>query len=262
MEHFKVLLMKKTLLLLITAAMFTTTQAQGILGKLGKTAKGDSTKTSGSLLDKISKATSKQGGSLGSEEIISGLKEALTVGTTNSSQLLNKTDGFFANAAIKILMPEEAKKAESTLRKFGMGSLVDKAILSMNRAAEDAAGGIKDIFWNAIKGMTVTDGLAILRGGDDAATNYLKKNTASQLTESMRPVIEKSLEKTDATKYWKDVFTAYNKFSKETVNTDISAYVTERSMNGIFYSIAQEELKIRKDPAAQVTDLLKKVFGK
>jgi hypothetical protein len=159
-------------------------------------------------------------------------------------------------------MPEEAKKAETTLRKFGMGSLVDKAILSMNRAAEDAAGGMTDIFWNAIKGMTVTDGLAILRGGDFAATEYLKKNTTSQLTEKMRPVIEKSLAKTDATKYWKDVFSAYNKFSKEPVNTDIAAYVTERSMNGIFYSIAQEELKIRKDPAAQATDLLKKVFGK
>ena len=222
----------------------------------------DSSKTSGSLIDKIGKTTGKQGGSLSSEEIINGLKEALTVGTTNSAQLLNKTDGFFSNAAIKILMPEEAKKAESTLRKYGMGSLVDKAILSMNRAAEDAAGGMTDIFWNAIKGMTVTDGLAILRGGDFAATEYLKKNTTSQLTEKMRPVIEQSLAKTDATKYWKDVFSAYNKFNKEPVNTDIAAYVTERSMNGIFYSIAQEELKIRKDPAAQATDLLKKVFGK
>ena len=254
--------MKKTLLLIITAAFMQASQAQGILGKLGKAAKVDSSKTSGSLIDKIGKTTGKQGGSLSSEEIITGLKEALTVGTTNSAQLLNKTDGFFSNAAIKILMPEEAKKAESTLRKFGMGSLVDKAILSMNRAAEDAAGGMTDIFWNAIKGMTVTDGLAILRGGDFAATEYLKKNTTSQLTEKMRPVIEQSLAKTDATKYWKDVFSAYNKFNKEPVNTDIAAYVTERSMNGIFYSIAQEELKIRKDPAAQATDLLKKVFGK
>ncbi|MEX1202319.1 MAG: DUF4197 domain-containing protein [Ferruginibacter sp.] len=254
--------MKKAVFLFICIATFNSTHAQGILSKLGKTTKSDSTKTSGTLLDKINKATSKQGSLLSSEEIISGLKEALTVGTTNSAQILNKTDGFFANAAIKILMPEEAKKAETTLRKFGMGSIVDKAILSMNRAAEDAAGGITDIFWNAIKGMTVTDGLDILRGSDDAATNYLKKNTTSQLTESMRPVIERSMAKTDATKYWKDVFTAYNKFSKEAVNTDISAYVTERSMNGIFYSIAQEELKIRKDPASQVTDLLKKVFGK
>lgn len=254
--------MKKTILLLAAAAFLQTSQAQGILGKINKAAKGDSTKTSGSLINKIGKATGKQGGSLSNDDIINGLKEALTVGTTNSANLLNKTDGFFANAAIKILMPAEAKKAEATLRKFGMGSLVDKAVLSMNRAAEDAAGGIKDIFWNSIKGMTVTDGLSILRGGDFAATEYLKKNTTTQLTEKMRPVIEQSLAKTDATKYWKDVFTAYNKFSKEAVNTDISAYVTERSMNGIFYQIAQEELKIRKDPAAQVTDLLKKVFGK
>ena len=159
-------------------------------------------------------------------------------------------------------MPDEAKKAEKTLRQFGMGSLVDKAVLSMNRAAEDAAGGITNIFLDAIKGMTLTDGLSILRGGDFAATDYLKKNTTLQLTEKMRPVIEKSLAKTDATKYWKDVFTAYNTFSKQTVNTDISAYVTEKSMAGIFYSIGEEEQKIRKDPAAQVTDLLKKVFAK
>ena len=131
----------------------------------------------------------------------------------------------------------------------------------MNRAAEDAAGGISTIFWDAIKNMTLTDGLSILRGGDFAATEYLKKNTTAQLTEKMRPIIEASLSKVNATQYWKDVFTAYNKFSKTPVNTDLSAYVTERSLSGVFYSVGQEEQKIRKDPAAQVTGLLKKVFG-
>jgi hypothetical protein len=252
--------MKKIAFLVLALGMTGLMNAQGILGKLNKAVKGDS---SNKTMSSINKALGgNNGSSLSNDDIIKGLKEALTVGTHNSAQKLNAADGFFANAAIKILMPEEAKKAEKTLRQFGMGSLVDKAILSMNRAAEDAAGGISTIFVNAIKGMTVTDGLTILRGGDFAATDYLKKNTTAQLTEKMRPVINQSLAKTDATKYWKDVFTAYNQFNKTPVNTDIAAYVTEKSMVGIFYSIGEEEQKIRKDPAAQVTDLLKKVFAK
>ena len=161
-------------------------------------------------------------------------------------------------------MPEEAKKVESTLRKAGLGSLADKAILSMNRAAEDAAGNIAPIFVDAVKQMTLTDGLKILQGGDFAATEYLKANTTAKLTEKMKPVIEASLNKVNATQYWKDLFTAYNKIplTKSQVNTDLTAYVTERAMSGIFYSIGQEEQKIRKDPAAQVTSLLRKVFGK
>ncbi len=211
------------------------------------------------VLNKVSKNTS--GSSLSNDDIISGLKEALRVGTDSSTKKLSKLDGFFGDAAIKILMPEEAKKMEKTLRSFGMGSLVDKAILSMNRAAEDAANGVGDIFWNAIKGMSITDGLKILRGGDFAATDYLKSNTTKVLTEKFRPVIEASLTKVDATKYWKDVFTAYNKFSSSPVNTDLNAYVTERALGGLFYNIGLQEQKIRKDPAAQVTDILKKVFS-
>jgi hypothetical protein len=143
-----------------------------------------------------------------------------------------------------------------------MGSMVDKAILSMNRAAEDAASGVGDIFWTAIKGMSIKDGLQILRGGDFAATDYLKSVTTSELTEKFRPVIEAALVKVDATKYWKDIFTNYNRFSKDEVNTDLTAYVTERALSGLFYNISLEEQKIRKDPAAQVTDILKKVFAK
>lgn len=252
--------MKKFAFLIVALCFTTIINAQGILGKLNKVVKGDSSKNVLSGMNKVLGKGST--GALSNADIINGLKQALSIGTDNSAKKLNKADGFFANAAIKILMPDEAKKAENTLRQFGMGSLVDKAVLSMNRAAEDAAGGITNIFLDAIKGMTLTDGLSILRGGDFAATDYLKKNTTLQLTEKMRPVIEKSLAKTDATKYWKDVFTAYNTFSKQTVNTDISAYVTEKSMAGIFYSIGEEEQKIRKDPAAQVTDLLKKVFAK
>ena len=132
----------------------------------------------------------------------------------------------------------------------------------MNRAAEDAASGVSTIFWDAIKQMSVKDGLSILRGSDFAATEFLKKNTTASLTEKMRPVIQASLDKVNATQYWKDVFTAYNKFSRQQINTDLTAYVTGKAMDGIFYEIGLEEQKIRKDRKAQVTDLLKKVFGK
>ena len=198
---------------------------------------------------------------LTSAEIASGLKEALRIGTQNGTGKLAAADGFFSNAAVKILMPEEAKKVESTLRSIGLGSLVDKAVLSMNRAAEDAAKSATPIFVDAIKKMTITDALGILKGGDYAATNYFKDKTTLSLTNAFRPVIEKALTKVDATKYWNDVFTAYNKFAAKPVNTDLAGYVTERSLAGIFYEVAQEELKIRKDPAARVTELLKKVFG-
>ena len=213
------------------------------------------------LFEKVSSAVSPTTGNLSNEDIINGLKDALRVGTDSSSKKLSKLDGFFGDAAVKVLMPEEAKKVEKTLRNFGMGGMVDKAILSMNRAAEDAASGVGTIFWDAIKRMSIKDGLQILRGGDFAATDYLKTITTKELTEKFRPVIEASLVKADATKYWKDLFTTYNRFSNSQVNTDLTAYVTDKALSGLFYNISLEEQKIRKDPAAQVTDILKKVFG-
>jgi hypothetical protein len=200
---------------------------------------------------------------LSNDDIISGLKDALRVGTDSATKRVSKVDGFFGDAAIKIMMPPEAQKVESMLRSVGMGSLVDKAILSMNRAAEDASKQVGDIFWEAIKHMTINDGLQILQGSDTAATGYLRKNTTPQLTGKFSPVIDSSLKKTDATKYWKDVFTAYNKLPfGSPVNTDLVAYVTGKALNGLFYKIGLQEQQIRKNPAAQVTDILKKVFGK
>ena len=142
-----------------------------------------------------------------------------------------------------------------------MGKMVDNAVLSMNRAAEDASKSATPIFIDAIKKMSFTDALNILKGTDTAATGYLRKTTSNPLTDAFRPVIEASLAKTDATKYWKDVFSVYNKFSNEPVNTDLNAYVTEKALYGIFFYVAEEEKKIRKDPAARATDILKKVFG-
>ncbi len=202
-----------------------------------------------------------QGTSTNSLQVAAGLKEALSIGASNSTTRLSSVNGFFSNAALKILMPEEAKKVESTLRSIGLGSLVDKAIQSMNRGAEEASKSALPIFKDAIQQMTINDAMGILKGGDFAATNYFKGKTNDALTQSFRPVIESSLKKVDATKYWNDVFSAYNKVSRTPVNTDLTAYVTEKAIAGIFHELAQEEQKIRKDPAARVTELLKKVFS-
>lgn len=216
------------------------------------------------ILKKAGSVFGKKGGSgLSNEDIVAGLKEALSVGARNSSDKLSAVDGFFGNAMIKVLMPEEAKKVESTLRNVGLGNMVDNAILSMNRAAEQASKSAAPIFVDAITSMSIGDALGILKGNDSAATSYLKGRTSPQLTAAFKPVIDDALAATNATKYWKDVFETYNKlpttFNK--VNTDLSSYVTERALTGLFYQVALEEQKIRKDPAARVTDILKKVFG-
>ncbi|RYG53984.1 MAG: DUF4197 domain-containing protein, partial [Chitinophagaceae bacterium] len=193
---------------------------------------------------------------------VSGLKEALSVGAQNSANKLSSLNGFMGNAAIKVLMPDEAKKVEATLRNAGLGKLVDDAILSMNRAAEEASKSAAPIFVDAVKGMNVQDALGILRGNDSAATTYLKGKTWAPLTNAFKPVIDGALEKTGATKYWAAVFEAYNKIPlTKKVNTDLSNYVTGRALGGMFYQVALEEQSIRKNPAARVNDILKKVFG-
>ena len=217
--------------------------------------------TAQQVLSSIGTQTAGGYGGLSNADITAGLKEALIVGTNNSSNKLSATDGFFRNAAIKILMPEEAKKVESTLRSVGMGNLVDKAILSMNRAAEQAASGASTIFINAVRQMTIADAVNILRGGDFAATNYFKAKTTDALTNSFRPVINNALQNVSATKYWKDVTSVYNTFSSNPVNTDLTAYVTNKALEGIFLQVGLEEQKIRQDPVARTSEILKKVFG-
>ncbi len=251
--------MKKHSILLFAIVLFSLfTNAQSLKGILKSAGKKDS---SGNIVGNVFKKGSLSKGNLTNEEIISGLKEALIVGTGNASQKLSLADGFFKDAAIKILMPPEAQKVEKTLRNMGMGKQVDNAILSMNRAAEDAAKQAAPIFINAVKQMSFQDALGILKGGDFAATSFLKEKTTLALTEAFRPAIESSVEKVGATKHWNALFTTYNKFSTEKVNTDLSAYVTEKALVGIFYQLSLEEQKIRKDPFARTSDILKKVFG-
>ncbi len=245
--------MKKLILLLFVLSTFLSYSQQK------ESAGSGFLKKAGSALGKA-----KGGGSgLSNDEIIAGLKEALSVGAQNSSSKLSSLDGFFANAAIKVLMPAEAKKVETTLRNAGMGQMVDDAILSMNRAAEEASKSAAPIFIDAIKQINFQDALGILRGTDTAATSYLRGKTISPLTSAFQPVIDEALQKTGATKYWKTVFETYNKLPTtfKKINTDLSGYVTEKALTGLFYQVAIEEQQIRKNPAARVNDVLKKVFG-
>lgn len=202
-------------------------------------------------------------GGLSQEEVGRGLKEALNQGVDKGVNQLHKVDGYLKDPQVKIPMPDEAKSVEDKLRGIGQGKKVDEAIESMNRAAEDAAEGAKDIFVAAIKGMTLTDAMSILKGENDAATNYLNKATRNELTKKFRPVIKASLDKVGATKHWASVFGTYNKIPMvKKVNPDLEEYVTNKALDGLFIQVAKEELKIRQDPTARGTDLLKKVFGK
>lgn len=203
------------------------------------------------------------GSNVSNTEIVSGLREALKIGTQNASKKLNIANGFFGNQLIKIMLPQEVRNMEATLRQFGFGKQCDRLILSLNRAAEDAAGKAVPIFVNAITGMNIQDGLNILRGGNNAATEFLKVTTTGALTQAFRPVIQGSLAKVGASTYWKEIFTLYNRLpiTRKKVNTDLTGYVTERALAGLFTTVAQEEANIRQNPAAQVTNLLQKVFG-
>ena len=220
------------------------------------------TKTAATTTTTTTTTTDTKSSLLSSDNISNGLKEALQVGATNAAKKLGLQDGFFGNAAIKILMPPEALTIEKKLRDYGMGSQVDDAILSMNRAAESASQSAAPIFISAIKSMSITDAVKILKGTDTAATGYLREKTTPQLTTAFRPVIEQSLDQVGASTKWSALVSLYNNipFIKK-LNPDLAGYVTDKALSGMFLTVADEEKKIRKDPVAQTTDLLKKVFG-
>ncbi|MDB5117533.1 MAG: hypothetical protein JWQ79_3025 [Mucilaginibacter sp.] len=196
-------------------------------------------------------------------EIGSALKQALEQGTTKSADQLSAVNGFFGNAAVKILFPPQAEKAEKALRKLGMNKLCDDVILSLNRAAEDAAVQAKPIFLNAIKQMTLQDVTNILLGSQDAATQYFKRTTTADLTAKFKPIIQVSLNKVGATKYYNDAATAYNRVPfVSKINPDISDYATQKAIEGLFIEIAVQELTIRQNMGgARSTPLLQKVFS-
>lgn len=196
------------------------------------------------------------------QEVISGLKEALSVGSKNAGTAASKLDGYYKNPAIFIPFPEEAKVVEEKVRAIGMGSYVDDFVRTMNRAAEEAAKEAAPIFLDAVKQMTIQDGWKILRGNERAATDYLKEKTSSQLYVKFKPVVERAIDRVQLTKYWEPVINAYNKIPLvQKMNPDIKDYTTKKAIDGLFYLVAKEEKKIRENPGARVTDLLKKVFG-
>ncbi|HET6228416.1 MAG TPA: DUF4197 domain-containing protein [Bacteroidia bacterium] len=223
----------------------------------------DLTKKADSVIKKLpSVTTTGTPNSLTNDEVISGLREALTVGTNQSTALASKLDGFYKNPAIFIPFPPEAQQVKEYAKKVGLTAQVTKFEMTLNRAAEEAAKKAAPIFVNAIKGMSITDGFSILKGNDNAATVYLKDKTSAELIQLFTPTVKAAIAKVQLTKYWTPLATSYNKVPLvQKVNPDLTAYVTDRAVQGIFKLIADEELKIRKNPAARVSDLLKKVFG-
>lgn len=202
-------------------------------------------------------------GTVTQTEAAHGIREALDQGVGRGISLLNQQDGFFGSQTYKLFLPQEAQKIEKTLRQVGMSSLVDKAILQINRAAEDAVGYARPIFLNAIKEMTIADAIEILKGPKNAATEYFRRKTADQLVKAFTPVVTSSLEKFSATKYYGDMVTAYNNFptTAQKLNPNLPAYVVDKAVNALFDQIAAEEANIRANPVARTTEILKKVFG-
>lgn len=199
---------------------------------------------------------------LSSKEIVDGLKEALTVGVNNAGDLTSSLDGFNKNDLIRIPFPEDAKKMETSLRKVGMGKKVDEFEVALNRAAETAAKEAAPVFINAIKQMEVKDGLAILKGNDDAATKFMKDKTNAELYAKFKPIVVKALNSVQITKYWTPLMTRYNKIPlTKKMNPDLEDYTTKKAIEGLFKMLALEEKKIRDSDVARVTDLLKKVFA-
>ncbi len=226
---------------LALAAWAVPVQAQGIAERLGLTKKSK----------------------LSDEKIASGLKEALTIGTGNAVSQTGREDGYFGNAAIKILMPEKLRTLEKGLRAAGQGAKVDEFVLSMNRAAERAAPYAKDIFWGAIKEMTFDDARKIFTGGDTAATEYFQRKTTDKLTAAFRPIVAEATEEVGVTRQYKELTGSLSSLPfLNTQSLDIDDYVVRKGLDGLFYVLAEEEKKIRTQPAARVTSLLQEVFGR
>lgn len=200
---------------------------------------------------------------LSNDDVVKGLREALTVGTNNSTAKAAVLDGFYKNPTIKIPFPKEAQQMETTLKQLGMTKQVNDFVKTLNRAAEEAAKDAAPIFITAIKGMSISDGFSILNGGDNAATTFLKDRTTADLSVKFKPTVAAALQKVQITKYWNPLAKKYNKLPLVTkMNPDLEAYVTQKAIEGLFKLVAEEETKIRKDPAARVSDILKKVFKK
>ncbi|HEY9486966.1 MAG TPA: DUF4197 domain-containing protein [Chryseosolibacter sp.] len=213
-------------------------------------------------LGEVNKGLGGSSAPLTTAEVAQGLKEALIKGISTGADRVSQLDGYFKNPEIKIPFPPEVKKVEERLRQIGLGEEVDKFVTTLNRGAEDAAKEAKPIFIEAIRSMTIEDAWSILRGENDAATQYLKRTTSGLLREKFKPVIQNSLNKVNATRYYGEIVTRYNQIPLvQKVNPDLDDYATDKAIDGLFVMIAKEEKNIRENPIARTTELLKKVFG-
>ena len=207
--------------------------------------------------------STQQSGALSSVDISNGLKQALELGIAQGVDLLSQKDGYYGNSLAKILFPEPLQKVDNTLRSIGLGSLSDEGVKLLNRAAEDAVTEAKPIFINAVKNLSFSDATAILTGGKNAATDYLKKTTTQSLIQAFSPKIQASLGKVGADQVWSSIIDKYNAVPLVTkVNPDLTSYVTEKAIDGLFLQIAQKEEDIRTNVASRTTPLLQKVFAK
>jgi len=214
-----------------------------------------------SLWDSVNSNTS--GGALTNSEVIAGLKEALTIGARESAGIASKVDGFYKNPKIAIPWPSEAQKVKDVLSTTGFSKQIAAFEESMNRAAEEAAKGAYDVFAGAVREMTIQDGFAILNGNETAATQYLRDKTTAPLTTKFSPIVKQAIDKVNVTSYWNPLVNAYNMIpGVARQNPNLEEYITGKAIDGLMTLIAEQEIKIRQDPAAQVTALLKRVFGK
>jgi hypothetical protein len=202
-------------------------------------------------------------GALTQTDASQGLKEALIQGISKGADQASQTDGFFKNELIKILLPEDARRVEITLRQVGLGAEVDRALLAINRGAERAAQEAKPIFIQAIRQMTIQDAFQVLRGDQDAATQFLRRSTESQLIDLFQPRIQESLDEVGATRFYGDIANSYNSLPmvNRRIDPDLNAYVTERAIDGLFQLIAVEEKNIRENPLDRTSALMRRVFA-
>ena len=209
----------------------------------------------------LGKSTTSRG--LSQDKIGNGLKEALRIGAENAVKKVSILDGYYGNPEIRITLPDSVLKVEKVIRTFGYGSQLDAFTESMNRAAEKAAPAARDLFWGTVKGMTFEDAMKILKGRDNEATLYLKDKTWDKLLETFKPVVNQAMGSVGVTKRYQDLEARVRNIPVigQSLGVDIDNYVSEKALNGLFLMLEREEQKIRKDPAARVTDLLKEVFG-
>lgn len=250
--------MKKYLFLISTAAIITTLSTS-----CDPKTQEALLKTGTDILNAAANGTNTaNSGALSNGDVVKGLKEALSVGTNNSISLTSKTDGFLSNPLIFIPWPQEAIVMKERLTQLGLQKQITDFETSLNRAAEEATKTAAPIFLNAITNMSISDGFAILNGNDTAATHFLREKTYASLKQSFSPTVTDAINKVKVTSYWSPLISTYNKIPGiQPQNPNLTDYVTDKAISGLMAMIAKEETKIRKDPMARVTDILKKVFG-